>query len=119
MMKSKRIILVFFILILSLWPVIPFVESAGYGEENENLGQFTDDFENLNNVSTTYQVERNSTLDAMELNYSSGIPAYEEFTKYTETDPNGRLTVNSTTLLTWVGLRRGDLLNYVDEDYGA
>jgi len=73
-MKLKRIIPVFFILILSLFPTPPFVESAGYGEENENLGQFTDDFENADNVSVAVDVINNQTLDCMELNYTTGLP---------------------------------------------
>lgn len=72
-MNSKtRIIPVFFILILNLFPAFPFVESAGYGEENENLGQFTDDFENDDNVSVAVDVINNQTLDCMELNYTLG-----------------------------------------------
>ena len=71
MMKTKRIIPIFFILILSLFPALPFVESAGYGEENENLGQFTDDFENADNVSVAVNVINNQTLDCMELNYTT------------------------------------------------
>jgi len=78
--KSKRIIPIFFILVLSLFPTLPFVESAGYGEENENLGQFTDDYENADNVSVAVNVINNQTLDCMELNMSSMVNVvYDEF----------------------------------------
>ena len=85
-MKTKRIIPVFFILILSLFQTLPFIESAGYGEENENLGQFTDDFENDNNVSVAVNVIRNSTLHAMELNQSVGQTVIYNLTRLREHD---------------------------------
>lgn len=64
-MRSK---VFFLILVLSM--NIPFVYSApdeGYGEANENLGQFTDTFENDDNVSVAYQIINNVTLECMEL----------------------------------------------------
>jgi len=117
MMKTKRIIPVFFILILILWPVLPFVESAGYGEENENLGQFTDDFENDDNVSVAVNVINNQTLDCMELNYIAESPDYENFTEYTEIDPLNRYEVTDFETEFYQWRRDDDCIVYFD--YGV
>jgi len=62
-----------FFLILLLPFRIPFVNSApddGYGEANENLGQFTDTFMNETYVSVLQNVIVNITLECAELNYT-------------------------------------------------
>jgi len=121
MMNSKaRIIPIFFILILSVFPIIPFTESAGYGEENENLGQFTDDFENDDNVSVAVNVINNQTLDCMELNYTEmgGGIVYENYSTYTENDANNRFTV-SNNIIVVESLGANDKHHYVTYDYGV
>lgn len=60
--------------------------NEGYGEDQTSLGQFVDSFEDLNNVSVRFQVERNATLEAMELNYTTGVGGYGNFTNYIEFD---------------------------------
>ena len=91
-MKSKRIIPVFFILILSLFPTLPFIESAGYGEENENLGQFVDDFENTNNITVMVETVRNSTYNAIELNSTAMFTVIYNLTSLREQDYYAALT---------------------------
>ena len=69
-MKKRSI---FFLIILLIFN-IPFINSAtdeGYGEANENLGQFVDSYENDDNVSYAYQVVNNQTLDVMEFFFCS------------------------------------------------
>lgn len=117
-MKSKSIIPVFFILILSLFPTLPFVESAGYGEENENLGQFTDDFENPDNVSVAVNVINNQTLDCMELNISAGgNKLYENFNDYTQIEPDDRVDIVNDTHVAHNSFRDED--SYLYYDYGT
>lgn len=60
-----------FFLILILTFNIPLIYSAteeGYGEGNENLGQFTDTFENTNNITVMEGVIINATLKCVEMN---------------------------------------------------
>ncbi len=90
----------------------------GYGEDETALGQFVDTFENLSNVSVRVLVELNATIEAMELNFT-GIPIYEDFTTYDETDPSNRITVNSATLFTWTQLDRNDGITHLQKDYGV
>jgi len=71
-MKREAIFFLFILLTFN----IPFIYSAteeGYGEGNANLGQFTDSFENADNVTVMVDVINNQTLDCMELNYTSVI----------------------------------------------
>lgn len=69
MMKASRYQLFFLILICST-SLISFV-GGQYGEESSSLGQFVDDFNDLDNVSVNVNVIRNSTYNAIELNSSS------------------------------------------------
>ena len=55
-------------------PAIPLTLADGYGENSDSLGQITDEFTSLDNVSVRVLVERNATFNAMELN-STGIAA--------------------------------------------
>ena len=117
-MKTKRIIPIFFILILSLFPTIPFVESAGYGEENENLGQFTDDFENLDNVTVIDDLIRNATLDAIHLANLSTAKVFIDFDDYIEVDALNRLS-QGDTFSNWTNMDRTDNNIYLYRDYGV
>ena len=70
-MRSK---LFFLVLLISL--NVPLVYSApdeGYGEANENLGQFTDTFENEDYVTVLEDVIINTTFECVELNYTDLI----------------------------------------------
>lgn len=114
----KRNIIFFLIIIISFnIPLIYSANEEGYGEGNENLGQFVDSFENLNNVSVKYQVERNATLNAMELNHS-GIFYYanEIFTTYNEVDSGNDLTVHDYNV-TITTIRR-DAIDWISYDFG-
>ena len=79
-----------FFLILLLPFRIPLVNSApdeGYGEANENLGQFTDTFMNETYVAVLSDVIVNTTLECVELKYTAqASKLYENFTEYTEVD---------------------------------
>lgn len=116
-MRSSRTSLFFLVLVLSLSGII--LAAGDFGESSTSLGQFTDEFTSLDNVSVLVLIERNITLNAMELNFTSGIPQYEDFTSYTETDPSNRITVNSATLFTWIQLDRNDGVTHLQKDYGA
>lgn len=67
-----RKILLCIILFSLFFPGLPgyAATNEGYGEDEQALGQFVDSFENLNNISVKFQIERNSTYNAMELNYT-------------------------------------------------
>lgn len=72
-MLKKKLITIIIIFILALIN-LPFINSAideGYGEANNNLGQFTDSFENDDNVSYAYQIINNVTLECIELNHTT------------------------------------------------
>ena len=116
-MKFFSLILLCFIL---LTPIIqPVLASNNFGEDEDYLGQVVDDYENDNNIASMINTINNETLNCMELNYSSGVPKYEDFEVYTEVDPAGKVVVNSPTLFTWNALTRGNDLTYVDEAYSV
>jgi len=74
-MKKEAI----FFLILLLTFNIPLIYSAteeGYGEGNDNLGQFTDSFENDDNVTVMVNVINNVTLECMELYFTSATKVF-------------------------------------------
>ena len=87
---------------------------ADYGESSTSLGQFTDEFEDLDHVSVRVKIERNATLNAMELNYTE-VEVPEDFTTYTEVDENGDVTVTALKV-DWETLRR-DAITYVWKDF--
>jgi len=97
MISRKRITPILFILILSLVSIPPFVECAGYGEENESLGQFTDDFESLDNVTVIDDLIRNSTLNCIELNMSIPSTLIYNLTSLREHDYYGGAFVVAVT----------------------
>lgn len=74
---------IFIILLLSfsffLFNDIQIVYCAGYGEENDNLGQFVDDYENTNNITVLSNVFRNTTLNAIQLNATTSPLSYGDF----------------------------------------
>ena len=117
MISNKRIIPILFVFFLSLYPYITFIEGAGYGEENESLGQFVDDYENADNVSIAVNVINNQTLECMELNYTLGVKDYEDFTTYTEDDAAGDLTFVALKV-DWNTMRR-DSDSHLFKDYGV
>jgi len=110
-----------FFLILLLPFRIPLVNSApdeGYGEANENLGQFTDSFENTDNITVMVNVINNVTLECMELYYSGEeSPIYQNFSKYTEVDSAADITIIDR-VVTWATMRR-DAISWVVYDFGA
>lgn len=81
-MKVKASILIL-LFIFSAAAEIQAATNEGYGEASAALGQFVDSFENLDNVSVRYEVERNATLNAMELNHTTGL-SYPGFDQYLE-----------------------------------
>ena len=110
-MRKLRVF--FLILIVATSGIL--LAAAQYGEESTSLGQFVDEFTDLNNVSVTIEVVRNSTLDVMELNVSAIAPN-EDFTTYTEVDTNNKITVFEDRI-EFIQLRRDDE-GYVYFDYG-
>ena len=79
----RKITPIFFLILISATSLVLFV-AADFGESSTSLGQFTDEFIDLNNVSVQVEVERNATYNAMELNQSVGGEGYLNFTKYME-----------------------------------
>ena len=72
MRKKIIFVIVLFSLFCGLVPLSG-IPNEGYGENEESLGQFVDTFQDLNNISVRVSVERNATLDAMELNYTEMV----------------------------------------------
>ena len=70
----------FFLLLLTSTSLISLAVGQ-YGEESTSLGQFVDEFTDLNNVSVTSDVVRNATLDVMELNITS-MSLFSNFSYY-------------------------------------
>ncbi|MHC4573388.1 MAG: hypothetical protein ACYS76_04540 [Planctomycetota bacterium] len=70
------------------------VSGQEYGEDSDSLGQFVDDFTDLNNVSVAVDVARNSTYNAMELNASGANRVYENYTDYTKVGADSALSVD-------------------------
>ena len=66
--KKFKFFIIVLLTIIIISPMNPIVLADGYGEENESLGQFVDDYENDDNVSFSINVINNQTLDCMELN---------------------------------------------------
>ncbi|MBA7490188.1 hypothetical protein ES702_00723 [subsurface metagenome] len=84
-MKKRSI---FFLIIILLFN-IPLIHSAteeGYGEGNDNLGQFVDSFENTDNITVMDDVIRNSTLNCIELNVTVQTTAIYNLTNLREHD---------------------------------
>jgi len=50
------------------------------------LDEVVDDYENETRVSFTYRIIQNATLDVMELNWTTGVVGYGNFTNYIEFD---------------------------------
>jgi hypothetical protein len=115
-MRKKTIF--FLIIILTSNLSIVFGQTnEGYGEDSTALGQFVDSFENAGNVSVTYQVINNITLEVMQLNGSGALVEYENYTTFTEIDEDGDITVTDYTI-TISSLRR-DAITRVQYDYGV
>lgn len=91
--------------------------NEGYGEDETALGQYVDSFEDMNSISVNVSVERNATLNAMELNFTVGGTVFEDFTTYTEVDEDGDVTVTAPRI-DWVSMRR-DAETYVWKDFGV
>ena len=68
-MRKSRVAVFFLVLTLSGF-MYPFALSD-FGESSTSLGQFTDEFTDLSNVSVSVNVVRNASLNAMELELSS------------------------------------------------
>lgn len=112
----KRSALFFLILVLTSSVIL--LVAAQYGEDSTSLGQFVDEFTDLNNVSVTVDVVRNSTYNAMELNISGGTTKqYENFTAYTQVEPDNRVDVINDTHVAHRAERDED--SYLYFDYGV
>ncbi len=82
------------------------------------LDEWIDDYENENYVQWKYNVIRNSTLNCMELNFTSGTTfSYENFTLYTEVDEQSDITVTDYKI-EWDSMKRS-ADSYVAYDKGA
>ena len=109
--------LIFFLILGSMASGILLV-TADFGESSTSLGQFTDEYTDLNYTSVRVEVVRNATYNAMELNYTSD-GNYENYTTYTKTGPDARLTVNDFNISTNPDFRRGtDEGYYIDQGAG-
>lgn len=91
------------------------LHNPAYGEDETSLGQVVDNFEDMSLIAVNVSVERNSTLEAMELNFTVGTAAFENFTTYTEVDEDGDVTVFDGNI-TWSSMRR-DAETYVWKDF--
>lgn len=80
-----RKFLVFFLsLVLASSGIL--LAAADYGESSDSLGQFTDEYVNLDYVSVIDDVVRNATYNAMELNWIGGAEAIYNLTHLREHD---------------------------------
>lgn len=116
-MKAKAGILILLFLFSAELAGILAATDEGYGEDSAALGQFVDSFEDLDNVSIAFEVIRNSTLNAMELNFSGTFPDYIDLTTFTEVDPGNDMTVTASRN-TWVQMPR-NVNNYLYYDFGV
>ena len=115
-----RKILLGILIFCLLFPGLPGYAQTdeGYGEDETALGQFVDSFETSGNVSVAVNVIRNSTLEAMELNSTAGgIKQYENFTAYTQVEPDNRVDVINDTHVAHRAERDED--SYLFFDYGT
>ncbi len=118
-MRISRVTVFFLILILTGF-MYPFALSD-FGESSPSLGQFTDDFIDLNNVSVKVLIVRNATLNAMELNASEALRKnYENFELpvWVEQDALNRLSVNSLRVNFTSELRTDNNI-HLSRDFGA
>lgn len=104
--KKSRLFVIVLLAIILIIPTIPKIMGAGYGEENESLGQFVDDYENDDNVSVAVNVINNQTLDCMELN-TKVVLDYEKYTSYERIGEDTVLEINDYNV-SFVQYHRGD-----------
>ena len=109
----RKLTPIFFLILISAGSLIS-LAVAQYGESSTSLGQFTDEFSDLDNVSVQVDVVRNATYNAMELNHSTRF-VFEDFTTYTEVDEDGDITITALKV-DWVTMRR-DAETYVYKDF--
>ena len=113
----RKLPLFFLILIASSSVILLAV--AQYGEDSTSLGQFVDEFTSSDNISVTFQVIRNSTHNAIELNFTGGAtPIDENYTLYTEVDANNRFAITDEAIVI-SSLSNHDRDHYVYFDYGV
>jgi len=77
-----------------------------------------DDYTDETGVAGKHQVVRNTTYDAMELAVKTGGGVLENYTAYSELDPNGHITRNNDTHITFVTLGENEDAR-VYYDYGV
>ena len=102
-MKKLRVF--FLIPILAASGIL--LAAADFGESSASLGQITDEFDTLDNISVRVLIERNATLNAMELNFTARIFPYENFSLWTETDPQNKIAPVDYNV-SWVNFERND-----------
>lgn len=82
------------------------------------IDEVIDNYQNTTRVNITVDVVHNATWDVMELNFTtSAVPLLENYTAYTEVDPNGRITVDNDTHITYTLWENEEARVYYD--YGA
>jgi hypothetical protein len=111
----KSVIVILVLLVGSVFSSVHAATNEGYGEDQEALGQFVDTFDTSGNVSYVDDVIRNTTLEVMELNYTT-FPTID-LSAWDETDPQNEITVNASTIEWSTQERRYD--GFVQEDFGA
>lgn len=117
MRKALFLIILLLSSYLQFIPISLGATDEGYGEDQTALGQFVDSFENSNNITVIEDLIVNATLDCVELNYTSfGAKVYENFTEYTQVEPDNRVDVQNDTHVAHLAFRNED--SYLYYDYG-
>jgi hypothetical protein len=114
-MFKKKILIS--IIIISLLINIPFSycpTDEGYGEDNDNLGQFVDSYENDDNITVAYQVINNVTLDCMELEETAISEVIYNLTSLREHDRYG----GAQTVIVTFSIANNDELRMTDAGLG-
>jgi predicted small secreted protein len=69
----KKALILVGLLIASCFPLAFAATDEGFGEDSEALGQYVDSFEDMTGIDYNTSVERNATLNAMQLNYTNTV----------------------------------------------
>lgn len=115
--RISAVLLIFLFVFSTGYSVYSAGTDEGYGEDSEALGQLVDNFENMDWIAVNVSVERNATLNAMELNLAAGSTVIENFTTYIEVDEDNDIIITDPRIA-WTSLRR-DADSHVYFDYGA
>ncbi len=110
----KRCIVVILLLSLFIQPIY----AQEYGEDSDALGQFVDEYVNLDNVTVIEDLIRNGTLNVIELNYTTRVGAYDNFEHYIEFDIDyNRIESNLSSFPVLLNISIGSGIN--DDDVSA